>query len=427
MRPSRKPEDAGPYSPRVRILLVLALLLGVPAAVAAPEQVHLGVGDGGRITVSWYSATPEPAPTVRVGGTEVEARHVPGPAAGFVYEATLPEVPAAPDLAVEVGGRSFPFRLPEETVTIAVVGDMGVTPKAQAAVEAMLAHGVDLVLHAGDVSYAEGDQVAWNAWFNMVEPVAASAPWMVAIGNHEASVAGLTRPVPNPAEQAYYRQRFAFPGNELWYSFDWGPVHVVALDTFSEVTVSQAQLDWLRADLAAADAPWTLAVLHEPPYSSNAAHGSSPRAQAAFVAILEEAGVDLVLAAHDHAYERSWPLRDGEPVVRSNESAKGAGTVYVVSGGGGASLYGEWEDPQPEWSAAREALYHVVLLDVSATELKGRVVPTEDSAFADAFTLRASPPGGVPGAVVTTADAPVGVLVAVAALALAAAFGPRRR
>lgn len=401
----------------MRASLVLFALLLLPLAQAAPSQVHLGLDDAGARVVSWFDDAPENDPAVSVAGARVPGRHVPGPAAGFVYEATLPDLPADAPLEYEVGGRAFPLSPPREGLTVAVLGDMGVTEEARAAVDAMLANGVDLVLHAGDVSYAEGDQRAWNAWFEMVEPVAASAPWMIAIGNHEASVIGATTPVPNAAEQAYYRQRFAFPGNEMWYSFDVGPVHVVALDTFSEVQVSQAQLDWLEADLAAAEAPWTIAFLHEPPYSSNDAHGSSLRAQR-FSPILEAAGVDLVLAAHDHAYERSFPLRDGEPTLRANETAKGAGTVYVVSGGGGESLYGAWQEPQPEWSAARDALFHIVLLDVTPTRLAGRVVPTDGADFADAFSITADDPAELPGAVldpVAVPAAPFGLLVALVA------------
>lgn len=404
-----------------RALVLLALL--VPLASASPTQVHLGMDDEGHRVVSWYDETPESDPSVTAGGVRVVGRHVPGPAAGFVYEATLPDLPAGAPLEYTLGDRTFPLPLARtgDPLRVAVVGDMGLRPEADGAVIAMLAAGVDLVLHAGDVSYAEGNQATWNAWFEMVEPVAASAPWMVAIGNHEASVLGATRPVPNPPEQAYYRQRFAFPGNELWYSFDVGPIHVVALDTFSEMEVSQAQLDWLANDLAAAaDAPWIIAFLHEPPYSSNDAHGSKERAQQ-FSPLLEAGDVDLVLSAHDHAYERTFPLRGGEVTVRTNETTAGDGIVYLVSGGGGEELYETWEEPQPDWSAAREALHHIVLLEITPTRLAGRVVPTTGSAFADAFRIDAADAGRLPAAVIAPDVVPgVAVVPALAALGLLA-------
>ncbi|HVM45233.1 MAG TPA: metallophosphoesterase, partial [Candidatus Thermoplasmatota archaeon] len=187
--------------------------------------------------------------------------------------------------------------------------------------------------------------------------------------------------------------------------FDWAGVHIVSLDTFSQAGIAQKQVAWLEEDLAAhADAAWTIVMLHEPPFSSNAAHGSSERARDAFADVLARHGVDLILAAHDHAYERTHPID---------------GVVYVVSGGGGQSLYTQWE-PKPAWSAARGAEYHVTLLEVYPDRIEGRVVPTMGGTLADAFTLKAQRAGGAAAAVATNETpmplAPFLALVAVFAL-----------
>lgn len=42
-----------------------------------------------------------------------------------------------------------------------------------------------LVLHIGDISYARGYVCQWDSFFEMVEPLAARAPYMTLIGNHE--------------------------------------------------------------------------------------------------------------------------------------------------------------------------------------------------------------------------------------------------
>lgn len=49
----------------------------------------------------------------------------------------------------------------------------------------MLEGGAELVLHCGDVSYADGDPRGWTAFFDAVEGYAAAAPYMVAVGNHD--------------------------------------------------------------------------------------------------------------------------------------------------------------------------------------------------------------------------------------------------
>ncbi|CAN0341275.1 unnamed protein product, partial [Discosporangium mesarthrocarpum] len=65
---------------------------------------------------------------------------------------------------------------------------------------------LDLVLHAGDLSYADCDQSRWDSFMRMLDPVASRLPWMVAAGNHEIENGGMGgRPF-----QAY-EARFTMP------------------------------------------------------------------------------------------------------------------------------------------------------------------------------------------------------------------------
>lgn len=405
--------------------LALALALGLlPAASAAPEQVHLGITEdpSTALTIHWIDLDPlaSDAQSVTVDGEEVPARLVPGPSLGKAFEARIEGLSPGTEHEYTIGGQTFPFRTPprvltaSEPIRIVALGDHGVNDRSAATVAAIEELAPDLVLHMGDISYAEGRQNEWIDWFRMVEPVAARRPWVTALGNHEtytgASPWALVAP-PSPMEIEFYKQRFGLPGNEIWYSFDWAGIHVVALDTFSqEGGIAQEQVAWLEADLAAnADAPWTIVFLHEPPFSSNANHGSSERAQDAFTELFARHGVDLVLAAHDHSYERTVAID---------------GVVYVVSGGGGQSLYDEWE-ARPDWSAARGSEYHVTLLEIHPDRIDGRVVATQDGPLEDAFTLARANLGGAPAAIVTN-ETPTAWWIPLAA-ALALVFGPRRR
>ena len=399
--------------------LALALALVPPLAAGAPEQVHLGITeDPTALSIHWLDLDPlaSDSQSVTVAGREVAARRVDGPSVGKAFEARLEGLAPDTTYEYEVGGNAFTFRTPpaalspDRPLRIVALGDHGINERSAAAVAAIEELAPDLVLHMGDISYAEGRQNEWIDWFRMVEPVAANRPWVTALGNHEtytgASPWTLVAP-PSPLEIAFYTQRFGLPGNEIWYSFDWAGVHIVALDTFSQDGgISQDQLAWLEEDLAAnADAPWTIAFLHEPPFSSNAAHGSSERVQDAFVDLFAQHGVDLVLGAHDHSYERSHPID---------------GVVYVVSGGGGESLYDEWE-PEPDWSAARASEYHVTLLEIWPDRIEGRPVVTQGGDLDDAFTIARASLGGAPAAIVTNETpglAVAGVLTASLLLAV---------
>lgn len=98
------------------------------------------------------------------------------------------------------GGEEVPFRAPAATspkssFTFLAYGDMGESdhhaaksPGAadtQAAVMREVEHGAELILHVGDISYANGRPEVWNTFMEYIEPFASQVPYMVAIGNHE--------------------------------------------------------------------------------------------------------------------------------------------------------------------------------------------------------------------------------------------------
>ncbi|GAB4580694.1 MAG: hypothetical protein Fur0022_34360 [Anaerolineales bacterium] len=109
-----------------------------------------------------------------------------------------------------------------------------------------------------------------------------------------------------------YLDYFTLPGNERYYDFTWGPVHFFALNSDSRepdgVGASSVQAVWLQQTLASSTAPWQIAYMHHPPYSSGY-HGSIDWARWPYA----EWGVDAVLAGHDHVYERL--LIDGIPYI----------------------------------------------------------------------------------------------------------------
>jgi hypothetical protein len=199
------------------------------------------------------------------------------------------------------------------------------------------------------------------------------------IGNHDDEVSfGLP-----------YRDVFVLPENgatsgyedhaERFYSFDYGPVHFVALDTeraFQDPARRQAQLAWLEDDLAATAQPWRVAYFHRSPYSSGTEHGSDLAVRQAFGPVFEGHGVQLVISAHDHAFERSVPWRQ-------TSTAGGSAVTYVVSGGGGARLYAVGQSP---WTARSVSAHHYVRADVGDCELTLEAVGLDGLAF-DAYTL----------------------------------------
>lgn len=250
-------------------------------------------------------------------------------------------------LTGRIGLRTAPAPDDEAPVQFAVIGDSGDGSEGQLAViEQLGAVPFDLLLHTGDVAYESGKaSELTRQFFDLYGPLIRSVPVYPTSGNHEYK----TR------NAAPYLSAFVLPDNgkdERWYSFDWGPIHFVALDT---ERMSHAQAAWLDRDLAATDRPWKIVIAHRPPYSSGK-HGSSKAFRLWFEALLEKHGVQLVLNGHDHHYERVEP-QDG--------------ITYVVTGGAGRELRSV---DRSSFTAYAEPVHHFVHATVAGDTLTLRAI-----------------------------------------------------
>lgn len=158
-----------------------------------------------------------------------------------------------------------------------------------------------IVFTTGDNAYPDGTAANFAASY---EPT-----W----GRHKAR----TRPVPgnhdyHVAGAADYLSYFcpasaacSFPGGNRrqYYSYDVGAWHIVALDSEADTAAGSTQLQWLQSDLAANTRRCVLAYWHKPLFSSGTTHGGTAAVKP-FWDVLYAAGADVVLAGHEHHYER---------------------------------------------------------------------------------------------------------------------------
>ena len=93
---------------------------------------------------------------------------------------------------------------------------------------------------------------------------------------------------------------------------------------------------------------------HRAIYSASSSHGPADDLQAAWAPLYDAHHVDLVLNGHDHDYERTWPIRAGQVCPST-----AVGTVYIVAGAAGASLYNHG---LAYWTAVSESAQHVIVL-----------------------------------------------------------------
>jgi Icc-related predicted phosphoesterase len=227
---------------------------------------------------------------------------------------------------------------------------------------------------AGDIVQNGNVLQEWSAlWWKPIADsgLGATVPTMIARGNHDK-------------EYAYAYAYAAMPENGAWYSFRYGPVFFVVLDSnFSatNTTRGQDQAGYLRRVLSRDDArtaAFRVVVFHNAPFNSIQTSEDPTRnswgwehARETLVPIIEEKGVELVVSGHYHTYQRG---------------ARGL-TRYVVIGGGGASLLGDVVGgPHQDMWRQLASIYHYAVMDVDAEGLHWRTY-NEDDEQVDAFTI----------------------------------------
>lgn len=185
----------------------------------------------------------------------------------------------------------------------------------------------------------------WDMFMRKIEPIASRVPYMTSPGNHEFLF-----------NFTAYKHRFAMPTKDepfgMFYdlSFNAGQLSIIMMDTESQLDIaamSAPQVEWLERRLApplpgssaaSSAARWTIALGHRPLYCSQT-HGSdipggNELLRARVEGILNAGGVDLVVQGHVHDYERSLPVKDGQPTA-TNYSGHFTAPVYVVNGAAG--------------------------------------------------------------------------------------------
>ncbi len=242
-----------------------------------------------------------------------------------------------------------------ETFSFAVIGDFGTGEADQYDVAGRMCswrenHGFDLVLTTGDNVYPDGDPDLFQEEF--YEPYEClmenGVSFHAVLGNHDVKT--------DNGRPEIEDEGFGMPKRN--YVVRTGGVRFVMIDSNS------VNMEFLRrATRTRAGDAWTIVSMHHPVYSPGDAHGSEPGFRPKLPRLFRKRGVDLVLQGHDHIYAATKPLK---------------GIRYVVTGGGGAGLYGCTDQP---FSAKCVARHHFLYVTATADELTVKAVPDEGKVF----------------------------------------------
>jgi len=211
----------------------------------------------------------------------------------------------------------------------------------------------DLVMIPGDVINNTDIRSQWNMFFKYSSVFSYSVPMALTTGNHEIPLVSsenvnsmefdgyMNLPNNGPTYGAFDGLvgdvRNTNFDNGKTYSFDFGEAHITVVNTemycdgtteclgFDEDNV-QILNDWVRDDLNNSDAKWKIVMLHRGPYSLSY---DSITVRVNLAPILEECGVDLVLAGHDHQYSRAI-YENGLLVDFSQSNDYTIGTISLI-------------------------------------------------------------------------------------------------
>ncbi|KAI6233597.1 Purple acid phosphatase [Aphelenchoides fujianensis] len=375
-----------------------------------PEQIHLSYGGSPSEMFVTFLTFDDVGPAIVWFGEDRLDRKVrantsvftdegPLKSKRFVHRALLTNIRAGQRYNYRVGSEDFgvssifTFRglqpRPEGGYKYAVFGDMGnYNARSLGRIQREAQDGdFDMILHVGDLAYNldTDDGNVGDEFMRQIEPIAAILPYQ---------------------NFSHYKHRFTMPGTDhnLWYSFDLGDVHFVSFSTEVYFNLPlgyeplKNQWNWLVEDLRKANenrkkVPWIIAQGHRPMYCSTNDSDDCRKIESiirtGLPILFYEQGVDLLIFAHEHTYERLWPVFNR--IVYNgtdNPNVDPPAPVHVLSGSAGCQEYTDTFAERGVWDAVRSSNYGFSRMHVfNATHLHWQQVRADDGAIEDDFWL----------------------------------------
>jgi hypothetical protein len=223
-------------------------------------------------------------------------------------------------------------------------GDFGCGDEPNKTINGMIKKQPELVVALGDLSY-NGSAACW---INSISQLDNNERVKIAFGEHD-----ITRKM---VRFNTYMNHFNL--TKPYYSFNHQNVHFLAMATAKNAVIpyrnGSEQYNFIQEDLKNAhnnkSIDWVIVYTFRPLYSSVTEHYGDDVLPTTYHSLFDKYGVDIVLQAHNHNYQRTFPLRYNEsssapqynPIIADKDKVEYKnpnGRLFLTVGTGGAEVY----------------------------------------------------------------------------------------
>ncbi|MDR1630199.1 MAG: metallophosphoesterase family protein [Oscillospiraceae bacterium] len=215
-------------------------------------------------------------------------------------------------------------------------------------------NAAETMLPNSDFTVSLGDFVndctnqEWDDYFTAFKDSNLNSTGVPVVGNHEGNL-----------KWNWFNNMFNLGAPEggatqtgSYYSFDYGNAHIAVLNTNDMYPMSQEQLNWLKNDMNKTDADWKFVFMHRALYSAgkNINKPDTVIMRNVLLPVIDELGIDLVMAGHDHMYMRTYQVKGDEVQqtqtvtelfngVETEFAVNPEGTVHILPSTAGTKRY----------------------------------------------------------------------------------------
>ena len=231
-----------------------------------------------------------------------------------------------------------------DAYSFAFAGDYGCDSTTRETVNAMKKKNPDLVLAVGDLSETRDP----DCFFKMFKSLDEKGKLKVALGFHDMNDG-------DDSSSRFSQYLSHFDMADSFYSFDYKNIHFLVMNTGLDSLIpygkGSQQYDFVKSDLVQASntnkIDWIIVVSYQPFYTSPTEHLAPGNLRVVYSPLFEKYGVDLVITAHNHNYQRTYPLysaskHSSSPEIKDkngNNYNNPSAPIYVTVGTAGAELY----------------------------------------------------------------------------------------